>query len=92
MQRDWTPAEKIVGQIWSEILKIDDIEINDIGLEDDFFELGGTSLALISVVMRMCERFGVPLETAIVTQGATIAALARSVERKLGSAEKLETV
>ena len=92
MQRDWTPAEKIVGQIWSEILKIDDIEIDQIGLEDDFFDLGGTSLALISVVIRMSERFGVPLETAIVTHGATIAALARSVESELGSVNKLEAV
>ena len=83
----WTPAERVVGQIWSDILKIDDI-----GLHDDFFDLGGTSLALISVVMRMSERFGLPLETAIVTGGATIAALASAVETKLKSAPQQEAV
>jgi acyl carrier protein len=84
---EWTAAERTVGKIWSEILKIDDI-----GLHDDFFDLGGTSLALISVVMRMGERFGLPLETAIVTEGATIAALANGVETKLKSKAKLEAV
>ena len=85
--QEWTAAERTVGNIWSEILKIDDI-----GLHDDFFDLGGTSLALISVVMRMGERFGLPLETAIVTEGATIAALAKGVEAKLKSKAKLEVV
>ncbi len=85
--QDWTATEKAVGQIWSEILKVDDI-----GLEDDFFDLGGTSLALIGVVMRMGERFGLPLETAIVTEGATVSALAKGIEAKLKTASKLEAV
>ena len=85
--QEWTATERVVGQIWSEILKIDVI-----GLRDDFFDLGGTSLALISVVMRMGERFGLPLETAIVTEGATIAALANGVDAKLKSKAKLEAV
>jgi acyl carrier protein len=85
--REWTATERAVGQIWSDILKIDEI-----GLDDDFFDLGGTSLALISVVMRMGERFGLPLETAIVTEGATIAALANGVDAKLRAKAKLEVV
>ncbi len=84
---EWTATEKAVGQIWSDILKIEDI-----GLDDDFFDLGGTSLALISVVMRMGDRFGLPIETAIVTEGATIAALAKGVEAKLRTKTKLEAV
>jgi len=83
----WTATQKAVGQIWSDILKIDDI-----GLDEDFFDLGGTSLALISVVMRMGERFGLPLETAIVTEGATVAALAQGVDARLRSASKLARV
>jgi hypothetical protein len=38
-------------------------------------------LALISVVMKMSERFAVPLDTSIVTQGATVSALAQAVKR-----------
>lgn len=68
--------EQAVAQIWAEFLTVDEIDIHD-----DFFELGGTSLALISVVMRMGERFGIPLDTSIVVEGATIASLAKCVHR-----------
>jgi acyl carrier protein len=73
--QELTDIEQAVAEIWSEFLNVDDIDV-----DDDFFELGGTSLALISVVMSMGERFGLPLDTSIVTEGATIASLARCVE------------
>lgn len=75
------PAEVVVTRIWSEILKTENIDV-----QDDFFDLGGTSLGLISVVMRMSEQFGVPLDTGIVTNGATVAALAKSVNERLSVA------
>jgi acyl carrier protein len=68
--------ERAVTEIWAEFVPVDGIEP-----EDDFFDLGGTSLALISVVMRMGERFRIPLDTSIVVEGATVASLARSVRR-----------
>ena len=74
-----TGIEQAVREIWAEFVPVDDI-----GADDDFFELGGTSLALITVVMRMSERFGIPLDTSIVVEGATIASLARGVERLAG--------
>jgi acyl carrier protein len=82
-----TSIEKTVTEIWSEVLKTDDI-----GPDDDFFDLGGTSLGLISVVMKMSERFGVPLETGIVTQGATVASLTSAVTEKLGNSTIREAV
>jgi amino acid adenylation domain-containing protein len=82
-----TPIEKAVAQIWSEILKTEDISIHD-----DFFDLGGTSLALITAVMRTGERFGVPLDTSVVTRGATVAALVNGVRDKLATTARLETV
>jgi acyl carrier protein len=68
--------ERAVTEIWAEFVPVDGIEP-----EDDFFDLGGTSLALISVVMRMGERFRIPLDTSIVVEGATVASLARCVRR-----------
>lgn len=70
-------VEQVISEIWSEILKR-----TGIGLEADFFELGGTSQQLIHVVSRMGERFNLPLDTTIVLDGVTIAALAKSVQRR----------
>jgi amino acid adenylation domain-containing protein len=73
-QEPGTPAEEAVAEIWAQILGV-----SKIGLEDDFFDLGGTSLGLITVVMKMSERFALPLDTSIVTEGATVRALAQAV-------------
>jgi acyl carrier protein len=78
MRPRMTDIEETVAEIWSEILKV-----GEIGVHDDFFDLGGDSLALISVVMMMGERFKLPLDTSIVTEGATIASLANCVSRRL---------
>jgi len=72
--------EQTIADIWGEILQKNDIDVND-----DFFDLGGTSLQLINVVSKMGERFGMPLETTIVMEGATIAALANTVQRLAGA-------
>jgi amino acid adenylation domain-containing protein len=77
-----TPIEKTVAEIWAQVLGT-----SEIGMQDDFFDLGGTSLGLISVVMKMSERFALPLDTSIVTQGATVSALAQAVREKQRGAE-----
>jgi aspartate racemase len=69
------PVEKAIAEIWAQVLGT-----SEIGSQDDFFDLGGTSLGLISVVMKMSERFALPLDTSIVTQGATVSALAQAVK------------
>ena len=74
--QDMGEIERTVAEIWREFLPVSELDV-----DDDFFDLGGTSLALISVVMRMGERFGIPLDTSIVVEGATIASLARCVQR-----------
>lgn len=78
--QEQTHYEQVVAKIWSEILKKDEIDVHD-----DFFELGGTSLQLINVVREMGERFGMPLDTTIVLEGATIASLAKAVQRLAGA-------
>ena len=68
--------EHAITEIWSSALGR-----SGIGTNDDFFDLGGTSLGLINVVTKMSERFAVPLDTSIVVDGATVSALAKAVER-----------
>jgi acyl carrier protein len=78
-------VEQAVAEIWASTLGI-----SKVGPSDDFFDLGGTSLALINVVMEMSKRFGVPLETSIVTGGATVSALAQAVKEKRFAANEQE--
>jgi amino acid adenylation domain-containing protein len=72
--------EQTVAEIWSSALGE-----NHVGVDDDFFELGGTSLALINVVVEMGKRFAIPLDTGIVARGATVRALAEAVKEKMGA-------
>lgn len=83
-------AEDIVKTIWREALGDD--SPREIGAEDDFFEIGGTSLSLIAVVSKMSERFGTELPTGIVVNGATVSALAKSALEALAAAEVLSPV
>jgi acyl carrier protein len=78
--REMNAFEQAVAAIWAEFLDADDIDV-----DDDFFDLGGNSLALISVVMTMGERFGLPLDTSIVLEGATVASLAKCVQRQISA-------
>ena len=81
MQVNQEHIQRTVAEIWSEVLQIEDI-----GIDDDFFDLGGTSLGLITVVMRMADRLALPLDTSIVLEGATIAALTKGVLSRAGAA------
>ena len=72
--------ERDISEIWSLTLGV-----HEIGIDDDFFDLGGTSLGLINVVIEMSKRFAVPLETSIVSKGATVSALAKAVRERAAS-------
>ena len=74
------PVEQAVAEIWAAALGV-----KQVGLEDDFFDLGGTSLALINIVVEMSKRFGIPLDTSIVSRGATVSALAQALKEQSSS-------
>ncbi|HEU0302629.1 MAG TPA: amino acid adenylation domain-containing protein, partial [Longimicrobium sp.] len=75
-----TPVEDAVCRTWAEVLGVDRV-----GVEDDFFDLGGHSLRATQVVARLRQGFGVQLPPFIVFELRTPAELARAVER--GGAE-----
>jgi amino acid adenylation domain-containing protein len=74
-------VEGTVAEIFASALGM-----QEVGLDDDFFELGGTSLALINVVVEMGKRLAVPLDTGIVAGGATVRALAQAVKERMPGA------
>ena len=51
-----TPAEKYLAGVWEEILEIDDIELND-----NFFDVGGHSLLVMRVIAAVKEKTGTKL-------------------------------
>ena len=78
-------AQNAVRVIWQDVLGEE--APKDLGVDDDFFDIGGTSLSLIAVVTKMSEHFGTEFPTGIVVNGATIGALAESALQEVAAAK-----
>ncbi|AFY89105.1 non-ribosomal peptide synthetase [Chroococcidiopsis thermalis] len=74
-----TPQEKMLAQIWREVLSLEQIGIND-----NFFELGGNSLQATQILTEIRKKLPM-LEISLrqLLTAATIAELARAIEDKL---------
>src|SRR5437879_10276814 len=72
--RPLTESEKALAAIWTELLRVEKIGIND-----DFFDLGGHSLLAIQVVSRIRDVVGVGCQPRTVFEHPPIAGLARAV-------------
>lgn len=70
-----TETEKALAGIWSELLKVENIGIND-----SFFDLGGHSLLAIKAVSRIRDLFEVDLPMQALFESPTIAELASIME------------
>jgi acyl carrier protein len=92
-----TPVEATVGAIWQEVLGLDEI-----GIHDNFFDLGGHSLAASQVIARVTETFHVDLPLRVLFEAPTLTGLAVALadrvaregepadqERILGELERL---
>ncbi|OQO89834.1 hypothetical protein B1813_18455 [Saccharomonospora piscinae] len=71
-------TERRIAAIWQEVLRIERV-----GVEDNFFDIGGDSLLNIQVVARIRTAFGVDLSPRAVFDNPTVAGLAASLD--LGS-------
>jgi amino acid adenylation domain-containing protein len=63
--------ERLLASILSELLKIDRV-----GIDDNFFDLGGTSISLLQVAVRVQQELGIELPTVKLFQYSTIGSLA----------------
>ena len=70
-----TQLEKELTEIWQETLGL-----GRIGIKENFFDIGGHSLAAMRMVVRIRRAFGVELPVAAIFQSPTIEALAVEVE------------
>src|SRR5262245_20825858 len=73
------PARGVLVEIWKRILGR-----RDVGLQDNFFDLGGTSLQLIRVQAEIRERLGVSLTVPQMFANPKVADLERFVQRQRG--------
>jgi amino acid adenylation domain-containing protein len=70
------PVQEVLAGIWSELLGVERI-----GIDDDFFQLGGHSLVVARLAARVRQVFAVELSLVEVFKKPTVAALAEAVER-----------
>jgi hypothetical protein len=71
-----TPLERMVAEAWEEVLQVDGV-----GALDSFFALGGNSLHLVSLGVRLGTRLARPVPVAELLQNATVEAMAAYLER-----------
>jgi acyl carrier protein len=70
-----TETEKALAAIWSELLNV-----QHIGVDDDFFDLGGQSLVAIKAVSRIRDVFGVDVALRNLFERPTVAGLAEVID------------
>ena len=74
-----TLTEEILTRIWVDLLG------TDVGIHDDFFDLGGHSLLMTQLTFRVQEKFSVSLPLRALTETPTVSAIATAIDRvKLG--------
>jgi amino acid adenylation domain-containing protein len=70
-----TPIEKVIADIWSQVLQLGQVSIHD-----NFFELGGHSLLATQVVSRLRQTFSEEISIRSLFELPTVAELANRIE------------
>jgi acyl carrier protein len=85
-QRSPTSTEAAVARIWAEVLRV-----AHVGLDDNFFDLGGHSLMALQVIVRVREQFAVELPVRSLFEAPTVAGLSLLLtQHKAGQADQDE--
>ncbi|WP_433713442.1 amino acid adenylation domain-containing protein [Nocardia sp. CA-084685] len=78
-----TPIEEIVARVFAEVLGVDRV-----GIDDDFFALGGNSLIATQVAARLGAALDTQVPVRVLFEATTVAALAVRVEQRVGSGRR----
>ena len=75
------PLEETLARVWAEVL-----ELERVGVHDNFFDLGGHSLQSVQLVARLTAALNRPVSVKTVFQAPTVAAMAEVLEREAAAA------
>jgi acyl transferase domain-containing protein/thioesterase domain-containing protein len=81
------PVERELAVLWQELLGV-----SEVGIHDDFFELGGQSLIAVRMFHRIGKKYGVELPLATLFEAPTIAHAAAVVRSRVGVSEEAPPV
>ncbi|WP_225732733.1 non-ribosomal peptide synthetase, partial [Nocardia sp. JCM 34519] len=88
-----TPIEEIVADTFAEVLGLAAAEGDrPVGLDDDFFELGGNSLIATQVVARLGAALDTRVPVRLLFEAPNVAALAARLEAQAGTGRRRELV
>jgi len=73
-----TDLEKALAALWQEALGV-----SQVGVDDDFFDLGGNSLVAVQLASRVRERYRIELPLPTLFESPTVRRLAANVEAAL---------
>ncbi len=82
-----TAVEREIAEVWQEVLGLETV-----GVDDNFFDLGGHSLHALRVHGKLCAKFGDELTLVQLFQFPTISALAGLLTQKTTSEPSFEKV
>ncbi|MBW8807977.1 MAG: alpha/beta fold hydrolase [Lysobacter sp.] len=82
-----TPQQQALCELFAEVL-----ELNEVGIDDDFFEIGGHSLLATRLVGRIRHTLGVEVSARLLFESPTIAALSERMAEPLQALSALEPV
>jgi amino acid adenylation domain-containing protein len=71
-----TPVETALAAIWAEVLRVERVGVND-----DFFLLGGHSLLIMRLIARVHDAFGVEVPIRSVFSAPTLEGMAAEIQR-----------
>src|SRR5262249_49308744 len=75
-----TPIEEELAIIWAQVLRVEQV-----GVHDDFFEVGGHSLLAVQLFARIEQTFGRKLALSTLLEGPTIREMAGALESAASS-------
>jgi acyl carrier protein len=75
-----------IAAVWRRTL-----QLSHVGIDDNFFDVGGKSLGVMQVVVALRERFGVELTSVDVLRHSTIRTMARFIGETRESTDVVES-
>jgi acyl carrier protein len=81
-------GEQVIAETIAAVLGL---STGQVGLDEDFFEIGGNSLTAVQVAVRLGDLLGCPLTVAVVVVNRTVAEIHAAIAAEIG-ADRLEQI